>query len=87
VSTNSPGFSNSTMEFHWTSNGHYCTVLPKEAVMCKESPRIPVDQDTEEVRVVQSHDGRVELVLVDHAGVEQVVPVALKPVACERRAT
>jgi hypothetical protein len=54
--------------------------------MRQKSPRIPVDQDTAEVLVYRSDDGRIELVLVDHAGAEQVVQVALKPVACERRA-
>jgi hypothetical protein len=53
--------------------------------MCQKSQRIPIDDDTEEVRV-KSHDGRVELVLVDHAGREQVVQVALRPVTCDQRA-
>jgi hypothetical protein len=54
--------------------------------MCSESKPIPTGEQTQEVAVRLIDGGQVELVLVDHEGRREVVPVALQPVACAKRA-
>jgi hypothetical protein len=48
------------------------------------SNRIPLGEHTEEVRV-RIVDGKVELVLIDHSGEVESVPVRMEP-ETERRA-
>lgn len=52
--------------------------------MGKVSKRIPIGEHTEEVRV-RIIDGKVELVLIDHDGTVQSVPVRMET-ETERRA-
>ena len=53
--------------------------------MSKESQAIPIDENTREVKM-REQDGQTSLVLVDHAGRKEVVPVVLAPKAQARRA-
>jgi hypothetical protein len=52
--------------------------------MCQISKRIPLGEHTEEVRV-RITNGKVEIVLIDHSGSVQSVPVQMEP--AEQRAS
>lgn len=52
--------------------------------MPKVSPKISIP-GTEAIRIVIHDDGRVQLVLINRVDGVQVVPVTMRPVACERK--
>ncbi len=53
--------------------------------MPKESKPIPLGEQTREV-AVREDDGKTELVLIDHEGRQEVVPVQMVPKAPAKRA-
>ena len=53
--------------------------------MSKESQAVPIDENTREVKM-REQDGQTSLVLVDHTGREEVVPVVLVPKTQTKRA-